>query len=670
MTAHLSSTTRLPSTTHLHRALTAGEPFALLRREGHTHIEVATGDITTVESLAGIPLPATPDAATLAIVPYRQVTERGFEAVDDGAPLICLRITELSEVTVQDVLHAIDTIGAADSGGHGAADSGRPRRIAEPGSFDIDDNEYEDLVRRVLRDEIGSGEGSNFVIHRTYTAQIIGDPLVAALRAFRNLLSEERGAYWTFCVGTGDRTFVGATPERHVSVEAGLVMMNPISGTYRHPAGGPERESLLGFLADPKEIDELHMVLDEELKMMARVADLGGHIVGPFLKEMTHLSHTEYLLAGRSDLDVRDVLRETMFAPTVVGSPIENACRVVARNEKRGRRYYGGVLALLGTDAAGRQTLDAPILIRTIEFDHGLLRIPVGATLVRHSTPQGEVAETYAKARGVLAAIGARPSAADPEIHDALVARNRSLARFWIDPRKPGAPALAPELTGARVLVIDAEDTFTGMLTHQLRALGVTVVLRSYRRDPVTEGYDLVVAGPGPGDPLSRTDPKMGVLRRVINSALASGQPLLGICLGHQVLCASLGLPVVRKEAPYQGKQRTIDFFGRPELVGFYSTFSGVAPAALVHTPFGPVSVSRDDTRTAGAVRGEVHALRGETFAGVQFHPESVLTQHGVDLLRDLLGHLLGPVLAKREQMREREWEPVGLPLGGHDSNL
>src|SRR5207244_12755808 len=97
-------------------------------------------------------------------------------------------------------------------------------------------------------------------------------------------------------------------------------------------------------------------------------ADLGGQVVGPYLKEMSHLTHTEYLLAGRGSRDVRDVLRETMFAPTVVGSPIENACRVVARHEARGRGYYGGVLALLGHDEAGRQTLGAPLLIRTAEF--------------------------------------------------------------------------------------------------------------------------------------------------------------------------------------------------------------------------------------------------------------------------------------------------------------
>ena len=111
------------------------------------------------------------------------------------------------------------------------------------------------------------------------------------------------------------------------------------------------------------------MVLDEELKMMAAVAEHGGQVVGPYLKEMAHLAHTEYLLAGRGSRDVREVLRETMFAPTVTGSPMRE--RLPGHRPARARaaaRYYAGVLALLGHDEQGRQTLDAPILIRTAEI--------------------------------------------------------------------------------------------------------------------------------------------------------------------------------------------------------------------------------------------------------------------------------------------------------------
>ena len=80
------------------------------------------------------------------------------------------------------------------------------------------------------------------------------------------------------------------------------------------------------------------MVVDEEMKMMSAVCPNGGRILGPFLKQMSRLSHTEYLLEGRTDLDVREVLRLTMFAPTVTGSPMENACAVIAEYEKERAR--------------------------------------------------------------------------------------------------------------------------------------------------------------------------------------------------------------------------------------------------------------------------------------------------------------------------------------------
>lgn len=595
------------------------EPFALLHRDGADHVEILHGDVVTVDRLADIPLPAGAGPQTLALVPYRQVAERGFDCVDDGAPLECLRIRSVRTAPLAETIAALPTA---------------PLRLAGQG-FDISDEDYATIVRTVLRDEIGQGEGANFVIHRVFEATVGGDPVDAARAAFRNLLTGERGAYWTFLVHTGTRTLVGATPERHVSVADGLTMMNPISGTLRHDG---ERD-LAAFLADRKEIDELYMVLDEELKMMAAVAEHGGQVVGPYLKRMAHLTHTEYLLAGRGSLDVREVLRATMFAPTVTGSPVENASRVIARHERRGRGYYAGVLALLGHDDEGRQTLDAPILIRTAEISPaGELRVPVGATLVRHSTPDGEVAETHTKAAGVLAALGAarartttvRPEPDSPAIQAALAARNDGLARFWLDQRHPGALTV-PALDGRTAVVVDAEDTFTAMLAHQLRALGlaVTVVPWTVSAVPVA---DLVVSGPGPGDPAS-DDAKMVSLRGLVAGLLAARRPLLGVCLGHQILAATLGLPLRRREATYQGMARDVDLFGTRRRVGFYSSFTALT------APLPGVEIAADPD-------GTVHALRGAGFAGVQFHPESVLSADGLSILAELLPPLLSRVIS------------------------
>ena len=118
--------------------------------------------------------------------------------------------------------------------------------------------------------------------------------------------------------------------------------MNPISGTFRLPTGtdvaeGSLRRQMLEFLHDEKEIYELFMVVDEELKMMCDICDKGGQVLGPFLKPMSHLIHTEYFLSGRTSRDPREVLRDTMYAATVTGSPVQNACRLIKQYENQGR---------------------------------------------------------------------------------------------------------------------------------------------------------------------------------------------------------------------------------------------------------------------------------------------------------------------------------------------
>ncbi|WP_180687486.1 anthranilate synthase family protein [Streptomyces gossypiisoli] len=604
-------------------------PFALLRRRapGHDHdtVELLLGPVTAYDRLADLP------DEGLALVPHRQIRERGFDVRDDGTPLLALVPEESYAIPLAEALRRLPA---------------HEVRV-EGGGFDVGDEEYAGIVGRVLREEIGRGEGANFVVRRTYEGEIPGFGRADALALFRRLLVGERGAYWTFVVHTGDRTLVGASPEVHVRMSGGTVVMNPISGTYRYPAEGPTPEHLLGFLAEGKEIEELSMVVDEELKMMCAVGDMGGVVVGPRLKEMAHLAHTEYELRGKSSLDVREVLKETMFAATVTGSPVQNACRVIERYEAGGRGYYGGALALLGRDSGGAQTLDSPILIRTADIDAaGRLRVPVGATLVRGSDPAGEVAETHAKAAGMLAALGVRAQrpraqavrpglADDPRVRAALDGRRASLAPFWLRMQEQTA-----DLTG-HALVVDGEDTFTVMLAHVLRSSGLTVTVRRYDepglREAVLAHEGPLVIGPGPGDPSDLNDPKMRFLRELTAEVVRGHRHgVLGVCLGHELIAAELGLDIVRKEVPYQGAQTTIDLFGRAETVGFYNSFVArcddeTAAELAAHG----IEVSRSDS-------GEVHALRGDGFAGVQFHAESVLTLNGADIVRELIGQLRG----------------------------
>ena len=597
-------------------------PFALLHRPETADpdvLDVLVGETSFPGTLAGMPLrdaqDARPGPELLAIVPYGHIAERGFACPGDGSSLIAMTVTGHAALPADEVLARIPEVPVQVSGGH----------------FDLDDDAYADVVRRVVAEEIGAGEGANFVIKRTYLADIADYAPATCLSIFSRLLRRESGAYWTFIVHTGTRTFIGASPERHISLHDGTAVMNPVSGTYRYPPAGPTLPEVMEFLADRKEADELYMVVDEELKMMARVCDSGGRVIGPYLKEMARLAHTEYLIEGRSSRDPREILRETMFAPTVTGSPLESACRVIAKYEPDGRGYYSGVLALIGPDQSGRRTLDSCILIRTADIDSaGHLGIGVGATLVRHSDPASEAAETRAKAAALLAALGAEEPVrlgAHPHVRAALDERNDGIAEFWL---AEDAARIRPDpgLAGRRVLVIDAEDNFTSMLDHQLRSMGLAVTVQRFDEPCHFDAYDLTVIGPGPGDPRDLSDPRIARLWSAIGTLLDQRRPFLAVCLSHQVLSARLGFSLVRRDVPNQGVQREVEVFGSRERVGFYNTFAAHSQADEVCCDgIGVVKVSRDP-RT-----GEVHALRGPHFTSMQFHAESLLTRDGVRIV-------------------------------------
>jgi phenazine biosynthesis protein phzE len=148
--------------------------------------------------------------------------------------------------------------------------------------------------------------------------------------------------------------------------------------------------------------------------------------------------------------------------------------------------------------------------------------------------------------------------------------------------------------------------------------------------------HDLVVMGPGPGDPRDLSDPKIAHLRETIRDLLTSDTPFLAVCLSHQVLSSLLGLELVRREEPNQGVQREIPLFGETVRVGFYNTFASRADGPAVQCVGLPeIEASRDEKT------GQVHALRSQGFRSIQFHPESVLSPDGLSILRDMVTELL-----------------------------
>ncbi|MDP9796403.1 phenazine biosynthesis protein phzE [Catenuloplanes nepalensis] len=628
MTASLRTGPERLTTARARAVLRAGAPaFAVLCRAGEP-VEVLVGDVHEHALIADLPLPP-PDAPgagpdLVAVLPYRQIAERGLACVDDGAPVLAMPVRAAGRLTTAEALDVLPDDRVSLTGG----------------GFDVSDHEYADAVRRVVTGAIGRGAGSNVVLRRRYRAVAPGWSARAALAVLGRLLRAETGAYWTFLFHGGGRTLIGASPECHVRLADGHAAMHPISGTYRYPPGGPTEEGLRAFLADRKESEELLMVADEELKIMAR-ACAGPRLTGPRLRAMSRLAHTEYLVSGPSRLGARDLLRETLPAPTVTGSPVPSACRVIAAHERDGRGYYAGAIALAGR-SGGRRVLDSALLIRTADVDErGNVEISAGATLVRHSDPAVEAEETRVKTSALLAAFSGGGAATEPATLPSvpaglLSARNAGLSRFW-----RGAPVPpAGELAGRRAVIVDAEDGFTAMLAELARALGLAVrvtPLTAYR--PGLE--DLVVLGPGPGDPRDLADPRIARLRALAGELIASRAPTLAVCLGHQAVAATLGMPIRALPRPEQGVQGVVRIDGRPERVGFYNTFAALSGVDSFDCPLtgDRVGVLRDQAT------GVVHGLAKPGLRTVQFHVESLLTENGPGILRSLMTACFSPAI-------------------------
>jgi 2-amino-4-deoxychorismate synthase len=592
------------------------QPYCLVHKDGKAFY--ASGTVTRSWLLSEMPRPSA--HPVISMVPYTQLRERGYVTHDGNEPIISLVPDVYREITLADVVDFDTTV---EVGG-------------EP-VFSPPDEVFAQVLSRVIDQEIRRGEGSNFLLSRRGDVTIADFDARVANVIFGRLTRNEIGAYLTFCFYDGERYFIGSSPERHLTYERGRVLMNPICGTLPR-RDLRTREDLIAFLSDPKEINELFQCVDEELKMMSRICGNGGVVRGPYLREMSSLVHTEYVLDGSATMDPIEAFRESMYAATMVGSPLENAARVIHRHEYESRGYYTGALVLMGISPEGDEYLDSAITIRTMDVTpdgHAVIRS--GASIVRDSVPEKECLEVRAKAAGLVGAISSGRQVTpyldgfvDEEVIRVLNARNDHLSRFWID-RQSGQVSAHPHLVGRSVLLIDNEDQFTEMLKHVLEHQGLKTTICDYR-DPDIDytGHDLVLVGPGPGDPNDLAHPKMARLHEIVGDLRARHQPFLAVCLGHQILCRTLGMTVAPVDPPLQGVQKQVDLFGRPERVGFYNTFFAQAPA-----------VAPDGVEVCAEPDGRVVALRSRRFYSFQFHVESVLTTNCVPILQEALTWLL-----------------------------
>jgi para-aminobenzoate synthetase component 2 len=185
----------------------------------------------------------------------------------------------------------------------------------------------------------------------------------------------------------------------------------------------------------------------------------------------------------------------------------------------------------------------------------------------------------------------------------------------------------------ARILVIDNYDSFVFNLVQYLQQLGAecTVVRNDEVAAAEAANYDGVLISPGPGTP-----DKAGVSIAMINFCAEKSIPLFGVCLGHQAIGEAFGATVSRAPELLHGKTSQVIHNGKGVLTNLPSPFTA--------TRYHSLAVERDTVPvileiTGATESGVVMSLRHITLPieGVQFHPESVLTEHGHQMLANWL---------------------------------
>ena len=191
------------------------------------------------------------------------------------------------------------------------------------------------------------------------------------------------------------------------------------------------------------------------------------------------------------------------------------------------------------------------------------------------------------------------------------------------------------------LLLIDNYDSFTWNLVHYLGELGAEVVVRRNDALNVQEAMAMrpagIVLSPGPCDP-----DQAGICLALTEAAAETGTPLLGVCLGHPTIGQAFGGRVVRAGEIVHGKLGTMHHAGKGVFAGLPSPFAATRYHSLI--------VERETLPealdvTAWLEDGTIMGLRHRTLPieGVQFHPESIASEHGHAMLRSFLGTVKVP---------------------------
>jgi len=279
-----------------------------------------------------------------------------------------------------------------------------PLRKDNPGAVlkfedTISDQAFETMVEKA-KEYIIEGDIFQVVLSRAFKAKISTHPF----QVYRALKLLNPSPFMFYLDLDGD-AIVGSSPEKLVSLEAGVLESSPLAGTRPRGPNLDDKALENDLINDPKERAEHMMLVDLARNDLGAISTPGTVEVKKLMEveKFARVMHISSTVQGRltPDKDAFDALKYCLPAGTLSGAPKIRAMEIIDELETGRRNYYGGAVCALDHDG----NLNSCITIRTMEFSGGVATVRAGAGVVAGSDPQMEAKETRHKARAVLEAI-------------------------------------------------------------------------------------------------------------------------------------------------------------------------------------------------------------------------------------------------------------------------
>jgi anthranilate synthase component 1 len=258
---------------------------------------------------------------------------------------------------------------------------------------------------RVVQEYIRAGDVFQVNLSRLWRVKLASPVSSAGL--FRRLCAANPAPFAGMMTWDSDRAIISSSPERLMAVRGNRVHTRPIAGTYpRSPDPAQDLALSQDLLRHPKERAEHVMLIDLERNDLGRVCRTGSIRVSEFmtLESYRHVHHIVSEVSGELEAHMTptQVIRAVFPGGTITGCPKVRCMQIIAELERTPRGAYTGSMGYINRDGS----LDLNILIRTIVRSGQDITLRAGAGIVADSVPERELAETRAKARGMLAALG------------------------------------------------------------------------------------------------------------------------------------------------------------------------------------------------------------------------------------------------------------------------